>query len=382
MDKFALRCFNSFSNDREISGVQVASTLLQLPTFYTVNDKFISIDLWWLRRYIRAAIHAQSPSNDGTSLPTDEEPCRYEAGEPEPVSVFDNYKWRGGPLASLSLYEYTMLVQTRHQRNARFDDVSFDASHPRSGTLTQHLARNHSVLATVAFVGHLTEFQVEEDSVPGGHPRTDAIMEDMAEILLGLFVPWEDLTPLVLRYATLFNPSVWAAVEPTLPAHLRDFARNVELLRKSREDCQLDAKLRSTLNQVADDFDRDVDELDQTGFESDDEGDPSLTDHIADVNVETLIAAYHSIRNTWQQETLISAQRIPSLIRGSTLTQKNQLSNLRPVEASSLHTSGLQSFPPSTLDSPVVSYYMCVHGQKYMLTESWGEGHGERGRVI
>ena len=44
--KFALRCFNSFSNDREISGVQVASTLLQLPTFRTVNDKFISIDLW------------------------------------------------------------------------------------------------------------------------------------------------------------------------------------------------------------------------------------------------------------------------------------------------------------------------------------------------
>src|SRR6267378_1932906 len=47
MDNFALRCFNTFSNDREISGVQVASTLLQLPTFYTINDKFMSINLWW-----------------------------------------------------------------------------------------------------------------------------------------------------------------------------------------------------------------------------------------------------------------------------------------------------------------------------------------------
>jgi len=43
-------------------------------------------------------------------------------------------------------------------------------------------------------------------------------------------------------------------------------------------------------------------------------------DHVADVNVETLIAAYHSIRNTWRQETLVSAQRIPSLIRGTTIS--------------------------------------------------------------
>lgn len=28
MDKFALRCFNSLSQDREVSGVQVASTIL------------------------------------------------------------------------------------------------------------------------------------------------------------------------------------------------------------------------------------------------------------------------------------------------------------------------------------------------------------------
>ncbi|KAH7021701.1 hypothetical protein B0J12DRAFT_545000, partial [Macrophomina phaseolina] len=34
-DNFALRCFNTLSHDREISGVQVASTLLQLPTYYT-----------------------------------------------------------------------------------------------------------------------------------------------------------------------------------------------------------------------------------------------------------------------------------------------------------------------------------------------------------
>ena len=135
-------------------------------------------------------------------------------------------------------------------------------------------------------------------------------------------------------------------MEPTLPAHIRDLTKNVELLRKSKQDCQ---QLRSAVNQVADDFDRDVDELDQTVFESGDEGEPSFTDHV-NINVETLIVAYHSIRNTWHQETSVSAQRIPSLIGGTTLTQNAQLSNLLPIEASNLQTSDLHFFLPSILD--------------------------------
>ena len=47
-DDFVLRCFNSLSHDREISGVQVASSLLQLPTYYTSNYNFVQVNLWWL----------------------------------------------------------------------------------------------------------------------------------------------------------------------------------------------------------------------------------------------------------------------------------------------------------------------------------------------
>ena len=56
MNQFALRCFNSLSHDREISGVQIASSLLQLPNFYTNNYNFVQISLWWLRRYVRATM--------------------------------------------------------------------------------------------------------------------------------------------------------------------------------------------------------------------------------------------------------------------------------------------------------------------------------------
>jgi hypothetical protein len=46
MDQFALRCFNTLSHDREISGVQIASSLLQLPTYYTGSYNFVQVNLW------------------------------------------------------------------------------------------------------------------------------------------------------------------------------------------------------------------------------------------------------------------------------------------------------------------------------------------------
>ena len=78
-------------------------------------------------------------------------------------------------------------------------------------------------------------------------------MNDLAEILLGLFVPWEKLPLLFLQPATQLNPysRLWTAVEPTLLPHIWGFARNIELLRKSKEDCKLDAVLREAAAQMA-----------------------------------------------------------------------------------------------------------------------------------
>jgi hypothetical protein len=45
MDQFTLRYFNTLSHDREISGVQIASSLLQLPTYYTNNYNFVQVNL-------------------------------------------------------------------------------------------------------------------------------------------------------------------------------------------------------------------------------------------------------------------------------------------------------------------------------------------------
>lgn len=99
MDHFALRCFNSLSHDREIGGVQIASTLLQLPSYYTANDNFVPVNLWWLRRYVRLAITSTDPATMDTSELMGEEQCAYKTGDRGPVSLFDNYRCRG-PLLS------------------------------------------------------------------------------------------------------------------------------------------------------------------------------------------------------------------------------------------------------------------------------------------
>jgi hypothetical protein len=45
VDQFVLRCFNTLSYDREISGVQIVNSLLRLPTYYTENYNFAQVNL-------------------------------------------------------------------------------------------------------------------------------------------------------------------------------------------------------------------------------------------------------------------------------------------------------------------------------------------------
>jgi hypothetical protein len=85
------------------------------------------------------------------------------------------------------IFRVLMLVQTRTLRDAIAADVEFDLQHPKHSLYVQRLARKKSQMATVTFNGQLSQFQAEEESVRGGHPRTIAIEIDLAEVLLGLF---------------------------------------------------------------------------------------------------------------------------------------------------------------------------------------------------
>lgn len=350
---FALRCFNTLAHDREVSGVQVASTLLQLPSYYTSSYNFVRVNLWWLRQHVRSMFRSEGSN----SAPMADELCTYEIGDAAPASIFDNYKWRGPHLASLPFFEYCMLVRTKNVRDAVLDDVDFDVGHPRHLSHVQRLARSKSQVATISFSGQLTEFQPAEDAISGGHPMTEAIINDLAEILLGLFTPCQDLAPLLRRSKEQGGnySQLWATVEPTLSPHNRDFARNIDLLRKSKADCQADAKLRESVAVSAayDSYDHDIGEVQPTDFYSDDEEgiDPF---HLQDetFKAETLIAAYDSILRIWEKELLATGRRIPPLVHGTMPTWTAVLQNLRPVNIPhdlAEDTSDLCFFPSSTM---------------------------------
>jgi hypothetical protein len=189
MDNFTLCCFNSLSQDRKVSRVQVASTLLQFPSYYTLNYNFSHLNLWWLRRYICAIIQPDHAQQSSPSNAVAEEPCSYDYSASAPASIFDNYKWRGATLTSLSIFEYCMLVRTKRLQDATTDDIPFAEKHPRHRTHLQQLAQSPHQTATVTLQGQLSEFQSSEDTILGGHPTTTVIQNDLTEVLLGLFIP-------------------------------------------------------------------------------------------------------------------------------------------------------------------------------------------------
>jgi hypothetical protein len=92
-----------------------------------------------------------------------------------------------------------------------------------------------------------------------------------------------------------------------------------------------------------------------TEYSIQDSNSASLAVRNDDVDIETLIVAYHSIRNRWHREALLSADRIPALAHGSISPPDLQLSNLLPLDVSNTSTTpriaGLQLFPQTTLQA-------------------------------
>lgn len=143
---------------------------------------------------------------------------------------------------------------------------------------------------------------------------------------MGLVVPWHDLSAILGQFSSQENiySTVWAIVELTLAPHNREFAANIELLRKSKEDCQADAKLRTSTRLDDDFFDQHIADLEQGSFDSE-SGDHGQDFQIQSENftAESLIAPYHTARRqAWGRELAIIAHRIPALLQGPAQAQK------------------------------------------------------------
>jgi Helitron helicase-like domain at N-terminus/PIF1-like helicase len=321
---FCLRVFNRMSHDKEVSGVQVASCLLQLPTYYTPRTELHRINLYHLRRRLRSLIQR---ADDGESRA--DEQVAIQLGRNSHASSFDDYKWRGPRLKSLCLYEYAKVIGKRPAKHKSETDLDFDSNHPEYGGMTQFVRTSHSIPRTVALVGQLSEYQENEDRIRGGHPQTNAMQNDLAAVLLALFVPWDTLPPLFDDIINLCGDDcnancdqsshtglqvcsiAWVKVRDALPEHIQDFARNVQLLRKSKDDADVDKVERMTLaSAMKEAFNPDLDNAQDTLDEVADINGTGINGSVAD---DTLRLSYNLIRRRWITEDRSTVSDIEAL---------------------------------------------------------------------
>jgi hypothetical protein len=89
---------------------------------------------------------------------------------------------------------------TKHERwsaHAYCDFLQFRrGAHSTRPYAVQRLVKTLNQISTVCVHGSLSQFQHEEEKVPRGHSITSAIKNDVAEVLLAFFVPWDKIPSL------------------------------------------------------------------------------------------------------------------------------------------------------------------------------------------
>lgn len=188
LDKFALRTFNRLAYEREISRSLAASCLLGLPDHYSHNISLRCINLNLLRcRFVSIIFHR---SNILQSLDDD---ATFMGFVQPPACMFKHYQCRDIHLSEVCLYAYfaTILFVKREESGGQV--FEFEELYPYKLNLIQ---RHHTKPGSdflVALIGTLSQCQSEEDAVLGGHPDTISRQDDLAKILLALFIPWQHL---------------------------------------------------------------------------------------------------------------------------------------------------------------------------------------------
>jgi hypothetical protein len=318
MNKFALRAFNRLSCEREISGPQAASCLLDLPDYYTLPAKVRHLNLRHLKDRFEYIIMGEPGA-----FPGQDESVRISIAKKAPLSLFDHYYWRGPSFVDFCLYEYFTLVTINSMKYATSSDIRFLPEHPNyENQIQSYSEKRPTAIYTVALVGSLSENQVLEDSVRGGHPETKAMQDELALILLALLVPWNQLPTIFTVFECADQAykehcaEIWNCIKLTLPRHIQNIAENIELLRKSKADYQVDAALRNQARRSA----LLPQMTDEEEYSDDDNGDESLDDDIeppetADGSVEPDILrnAFSIVKNRWTDSDYQDAENIPSL---------------------------------------------------------------------
>jgi hypothetical protein len=250
MSKFALKAYNRFTRAVEVGGPAVAHFLLGQPSAYIpAADKSITINFYWVKSNIRKALNGVlDGANDEDVAESTNQYVNFD-GRSRHTTVYENYERRGARLAHLCFYEYAaqIFVQTFKGAKDRTLLFPFDPSHPLHASHVQVSVGSVKTLKTPSLCGSFTSMSETDTDVLDTTLRTQ---DEIHEVLLGLFYPWNGLQVLQsdhlesLRAAPYKNTWLWNFVLTSIPPYLIQLSENVVLLRRSKEAADRDRKER------------------------------------------------------------------------------------------------------------------------------------------
>jgi hypothetical protein len=158
----------------------------------------------------------------------------------------------------------------------------------------------------------------QQDAITGEYQNTGPIWNDHCQVLLGLFIPWDQLPEMFEEHGTDYaNPTdacshIWTIVEELQPSYIQRLASNVSLLRKSKEDADADRLAR----------DEELLNFDDVAWENmaDEDSDTEMVPYKPRVmSKPELFHAYRIIRAKWEAQSTTPGTQQPLELRAESL---------------------------------------------------------------
>jgi hypothetical protein len=115
MSKFALKAYNHFTRDVEVSAPAVAHFLLGQPSAYIPkSDRSVTINFYWVKINFQGVLSSLLDETSSEGITETANQYINFNGRTRRLSIYENYEHRGTRLAHLCFYEYTsqIFVQT------------------------------------------------------------------------------------------------------------------------------------------------------------------------------------------------------------------------------------------------------------------------------
>ncbi len=159
-----------------------------------------------------------------------------------PSTMFDHYQGRGSKLQKFCLFVYMRVISIYPCKLAILGNIEFVSSHPNSLTHVQQHFTKPGSQAEVKLLGPLFDNDGVSEIIPVDGPETPEGFNNIAVILLALFVPWDRLQPLFSEMGATnnnylsFGWTIWCFFYLTLDDHVKYYTTNILQIRKSRID--------------------------------------------------------------------------------------------------------------------------------------------------